>query len=184
MVAEYTSSYILAGSTSAIKTGPLRVNDRPCNGLWRTVAKGRNFESSGRASKVHQETLCSIRAFVLCKFAGWTVWNFRFGDIPQAQVFFLRAPCRPWRGRPHLRWPWTLWAPKTPALLPMAQWPEALKATTISTVEQMTSQSRWTPRLFLLKKKKVRSHHREKERKKESKRENEWKKENKKSNNN
>ena len=29
-----------------------------------------------------------------------------------------------------------------------------MKATTISTVEQMTSQSRWTPRLFLLKKKK------------------------------
>ena len=77
MVAEYTSSYVFAGSTSATQTGPLRVKEKPCHGLQRTVAKGRNFESScsGRASKVHQETFCSIRAFALCKFAGWPVYE-------------------------------------------------------------------------------------------------------------
>ena len=75
MVAEYTSSYVFAGSTSATETGPLRVKGRPCRGLRRTVAKGRNFESSGRASKVHQETFRFIRAFALCKFAGWPVYE-------------------------------------------------------------------------------------------------------------
>ena len=158
MVAEYTSSYVFAGSIRATETGPLRVKERLCHGLRRTVAKGRNFESSGWASKVHQET---FRAFALCKFAGWPVYETLGLETFLKLRFFSRAPSRPWRGRPHLRWPWTLWAPKTPA-----QWPEALKARTISTAEQMTSQSRWTPRLFLLKKRKVRSHHREKEREK------------------
>ena len=65
-----SSSYVFAGSISATETGPLRVKERLCHGLRRTVAKGRNFESSGRASKVHQET---FRAFALCKFAGWPV---------------------------------------------------------------------------------------------------------------
>ena len=77
MVAEYTSTYVFAGSTSATETSPLRIKERPCNGLRRRVAKGRNFESSGRASKVHQETFCSIRAFALCncKFAGCLVYE-------------------------------------------------------------------------------------------------------------
>ena len=73
MVAEYTSSYVFAGSTSATETGPLPVKERPSHGLRRTVAKGRNFESSGRAPNVHQGTFRSIRAFALCKFAGWPV---------------------------------------------------------------------------------------------------------------
>ena len=72
MVAEYTSSYIFAGSISATETGPQGVKERLCHGLRRTVAKGRNFESSGRASKVHQET---FRVFALCKFAGWPVYE-------------------------------------------------------------------------------------------------------------
>ena len=72
MVAEYTSSYVFAGSICATETGPLRVKERLCHGLRRTVAKRWNFESSRRASKVHQET---FRAFALCKFAGWPVYE-------------------------------------------------------------------------------------------------------------
>ena len=37
-------------------------------------------------------------------------------------LFFSRPPRRPWHGRPHLRWPWTLWAPKNPALLLLPGW--------------------------------------------------------------
>ena len=99
-----TSSYVFAGSTSATETGPLRV--KPCHGLRRTVAKGRFFESSGRASKVHQETFRSIRVFALCKFAGWLVYKtLRLETSLKLRFFFSRAPSRPWRGRPHLRWP-------------------------------------------------------------------------------
>ena len=81
---------------------------------WRmTVGKGRNFESSSRGHQGSSRNLpfdsyvCSVQ---VCGLAG--VWNFRFGDIPQAQVFFSRAPNIPWRGRSHLRRAWTLWAPK------------------------------------------------------------------------
>ena len=38
------------------------------------MAKGRNFESSGRGLQ-GQETFRSIRAFALCKFAGWPVYE-------------------------------------------------------------------------------------------------------------
>ena len=41
-------------------------------GQWQ---KAGTLESGGRASKVHQETFCSIRAFALCKFAGWPVYE-------------------------------------------------------------------------------------------------------------
>ena len=53
---------------------------------------------------------CVFSVQLVCGLAG--VWNFRFGDIPQAQVFFSRGPGRPWRCQPHLCWAWTLWAPK------------------------------------------------------------------------
>ena len=106
MVAECTSSYGFVGLISATETGPLRVKERPCHGLRRTVAKGRNFESSGRASKVHQETFRSIRAFALCKFAGWPVYEtLGLETSLKLRFFFSRAPSRPWRSRPHLRWP-------------------------------------------------------------------------------
>ena len=91
MVAEYTSSSFLAGSTSATETGPLRVKERPCHVLRRTVAKGRNFESSGRASKVHQETFCSIRAFALCKFVGWPVYETLGLEATSSSGFFKGA---------------------------------------------------------------------------------------------
>ena len=61
--------------------------------------------------------------------------------------------------------------------------PEALKATTISIVEQMTSQSRWTPRLFLLKEKKKFEVTTEKRKEKEREKMKEKKKEKEKSNN-
>ena len=91
------------------------------HGLRMTVAKGRNFESSshghqGSSRNIPFEScVCSVQ---VCWLAG--VWNFRFGDIPHGSssgFFFSRAPSRPWRGRPHLRRAWTLWAPKNPALL-------------------------------------------------------------------
>ena len=154
--------------------------------MWRrTVAKGRNFERSGRGLQGSSRNIpfdscvCSVQ---VCGLAG--VWNFRFGDFPQAQVFFPRAPSRTWRGRPHLRWLWTPWAPKNLALLPLAQWPEALKATTLSIVEQMTSQSRWTPRLFLLKKKSSKSPQRKRKEKRKEQRKWMKKKKERKGNNN
>ena len=73
--------------------------------LRRTVAKGRDFESSGPASKVHPETFRSIRAFALCKFAGWPVYETLGLETFLKLRFFSRAPSRPWCGRPHLRWP-------------------------------------------------------------------------------
>ena len=94
MVAEYSSSYVFAGLTSATETGPLRVKERPCHGLRRTVAKGRNFESSGRAPKVHQETFRSIRAFALCtcKFAGWPVYEtLGLETSLKLRVFFFKG---------------------------------------------------------------------------------------------
>ena len=94
-------SCVFAGSTSATETGPLRVKERPCHGLRRTVAKGRNFESSGRAPKVHQETFRSIRALALCKFAGWPVYEtLGLETSLKLRFFFSRAPSTPWRGRP------------------------------------------------------------------------------------
>ena len=115
--------------------------------------------------------VCSVQ---VCGLAG--VWNFRFGDIPQAQVFFFKGTKQALAQSTPSSMALNTVGTGNSSCLTMAQWPEALKATTKSIVEQMTSQSGWTPRLFLLKKKEVRSHHREKERKKESKKENEWKK--------
>ena len=97
MVAEYTSSYVFAGSTSATETGLLRVKERPCHGLRRTVAKGRNFESSGRASKVHQETFRSTRsrAIALCKFAGWPVYETLGLETSLKLRFFFKGTKQP-----------------------------------------------------------------------------------------
>ena len=47
MVAEYTSSYVFAGSTSATETSPLRVKERHCHGLRRTVAKSQLLKQLG-----------------------------------------------------------------------------------------------------------------------------------------
>ena len=156
MVAEYTSSSFFAGSTKATETGPLRVKERPCHGLRRTVAKGRNFESSGRASKVHQETFCSIRAFALCKFAGWPVYETLGLETSLELRFFFQGhqaglgavdpifDCLEHCG--HRNFSSLTHGAVTRGLVEGND--------DISTVEQMTSQSRWTPRLFLLKKKK------------------------------
>ena len=86
---------------------------RPLHGLRRTVAKGRNFESSGRG---HQETFRLIRVFALCKCAGWPVYETLGLETSLKLGFFSRAPRRPWCGRLHLRWAWKLWATKNPAL--------------------------------------------------------------------
>ena len=152
----------LGGIDKCPETGPLRVKERPCHGLRRTVAKGRNFESSGRAPKVHQETFRSIRAFALCKFAGWPVYEtLGLETFLKLRFFFKGTKQALARSTPSSMALNTVGTENSSSFLAQSV-PEALKATTISIVEQMTSQSRWTPRLFLLKKKKVRSHHRNK----------------------
>ena len=88
MVAKYSSSYIFAGSTSATETGPLRVKVRPFHGLRRTVTRGRDFERKGlprfiKTLAFADSCVCSVQ---VCGFDG--VWNFRFEEIPQTQVFF------------------------------------------------------------------------------------------------
>ena len=68
------------------------VKVKPFHRLRRTVAKGKNFENSGwpAATKTHQEIFRSTR-FVRLLCASLRVgrcMDFRFGDIPPAQVVF------------------------------------------------------------------------------------------------
>ena len=177
MVAEYTSSYVFAGSTSFTETGLLWVKEWPCHGLRRTVAKGRNFVSSGRASKFHQETfrscVCSVQ---VCGLAG--VWNFRFGDIPQAKVFF-KGPKQAWRGRPHFDGLEHCGHRKLQLSYPWRSDPRPWRQRRY----WLSSKSRLNQgglRDYFYSKKKSSKSPQRKRKEKESKRENEWKKEKKK----
>ena len=96
MVAEYTSSYVFAGSTSATETGLLRVKERPCHGLRRTVAKDKNFESSAEPpSVIKKQSVRFVRLLCASLRVGRCmklyVWR-----LSQALDFFSRAPSRPW----------------------------------------------------------------------------------------
>ena len=144
-------------------------------GQWQKVGTSK---AVAVASKVHQETFRSNRAFALCKFAGWPVYatlgletssssGLFFQDHQEGlgtvdPIFDGLEQCG--HRKTQLSYPCQAGAVTRRA--------EALKATTISIVEQVTSQSRWTPRLFLLKKKKFEVTT-EKKKGKERKRENE-----------
>ena len=167
MVAEYTSSYVFAGSISATETGPLRVKERLCHGLRRTVAKGRNFESSGRASKVHQET---FRAFALCKFAGWRVYETLGLETSLKLRFFFKGTKQALaRSTPSSMALNTVGTENSSSVTRGLEGNDDIDCRANDVSIKVDSET-------ILLKKKVRRHHREKERKKESKRENEWKK--------
>ena len=121
------------------------------------------------AIKVHQETRL-IRAFALCKCAGWPVYEtLGLETSLKLRLFFKGTKQALARSTPSSKGLSTVGPEKSSSL---AEWPEDWKATTISTrrgvVEQMTSQSTWTPRLFLLKKKKKCSNSPQRKRKKKS----------------
>ena len=191
MVAEYTSSYTSLRDRQV--PGSHRNWSTACQSEtlpWitkdsgkRRLAKGRNFESSGRGLQGSSRNIIgrSIRAFALCKFADWPVYETLGLETSSSSGFFFKGNKQALaRSTPSSMALNTVGTEKSSSLTPGAV-TRGLEGNDDIDCRANDVSIKVDSETISTQKKKVRSHHREKERK----RENEWKKkEKKKSNNN